>query len=229
MSNSAKTTQTTTNETNSDIEVFTDIVDKYRNADKGDKARIRANTNKKAMEALSAGNFALAAKYANTANLLVPVKSDNPVNYGQIVANLTNVLNATNAAIEAIRTNSDITVDWDNLPVPTNTDKVDKFLRSVQSVKSDRRDIQGVYDRAFADDEPGTVRLVADIAARGRLDDYQPGSGAVAARLRGDEPGTLTTDCTLDGYQPVWLAADGTVSDDVERPSSAYKVAARKA
>lgn len=219
MSNTANTTKSAEITA---TEVFSDVVDNYRKADKGDKARIRTNANKSAMKALSDGNFAEATKWANTVKLLVADKPVIEVNHGQIAANALFVLNAAKAAIEAYMVEHDIT----DLPdAEGNTDKADKLAKSLLSVKSDRRSIDGVFERAFDGQPVGTVMKVSNICSKGALPDYQPGSGAVAARLRGDEPRTLTTDCTLAGIEPVWVAADGTVA---ESWSPSVNVGARK-
>lgn len=219
MSNTANSAQTVnndanvTNETNSDITVFADVLDNYRKADKGDKARIRANANKSAMSALSTADFANATIWANTVNAM---KADKPVievNHGQIAANALNALNVAKAAIEAYMAEHDITDVSDITPESDSSDKGTKFASSLLSVKSDRRSIDDVFARAFDGKPIGTVMKVSAICAAGSTPDYTPGSGAVAARLRGDEPRTLTDDCTVTGIVPVWVASDGTVAE----------------
>ncbi len=221
MSNTANTTQNTTNETNvtnetnSDITVFQDVLDNYRNADKGDKARIRANANKQALSALSGMDFTNAAIWANTANAM---KADKPVievNHGQIAANAMFVLNAAIGAVTAYMVENGVTDIADIVPESDMSDlsaKGDKVASSLLSVKSDRRSIDDVFARAFAGQPVGTVMKVSAICAAGATADYTPGSGAVAARLRGDAPRTLTDDCTIANVVPVWVAADGTVA-----------------
>ena len=49
--------------------------------------------------------------------------------------------------------------------------------------RSDKHDIQGVVDRAFEGLESGTFLTIAQIATRGALPDYKPGSGAIGAAL----------------------------------------------
>jgi hypothetical protein len=231
MSNNTATKSNSDNSTKTVIEVFADIVDKYVKADKGDKARIRANVSKKALSALSDGNFALATKYNETLKLLVPVKSDKTPDFGQIAANANFVLKGMIAAFDSFVTEhgiTDISDITDETLKSTLSNKSDKMVKSLLSVKSDRRDIQGVFERAFEGAEVGTTMLVSEIANAGRLPDYQPGSGAVAARLRGEAPATLTADCSLVGFEPVWLDKSGNVSTELERPSLAHNVAARK-
>lgn len=215
MSNTANTASVAT----VTIEPFADIVDKYNKADKGDKARIRRNTEKRALDAVASGDFELAQRMQVTVKALGPVKSDIPVDYGQIVLNAAIVASQTKAAIEAFAKEHDITLEWDKLVTTDNWNnadlsaKSDKLVKSLLSVKSDRRSIDGVFERAFESLEVGSVLTVSQVASAGALADYQPGSGAVAARLRGTEPMTLTDNCTLANVEPVWVEKDGSVSE----------------
>ena len=219
MSNTANTAKS---DVSTETELFSDIVDNYRKADKGNKARIRTEANKSAMSTLLAGNFAEATKWANTVKALKSDKPDIEVNHGQIAANALNVLNAATVAIQTYMVEHDIT----DLPdAEDNSDKADKLAKSLLSVKSDRQSIDGVFERAFEGLEVGSVLKVSAICAKGATPDYTPGSGAVAARLRGDAPQTLTSDCTLANVEPVWVNADGTVAANW---SPSVNVGARK-
>ena len=228
----------TASATNTDNEVilpFTDIVDKYRAADKKGKAAIRANTDKRAKAAIMDGSGELAKRLIVTLNALKADKPVRTVDHGQNVAN---ALFVTFGMVRAIRTyadENDVTVNWDNVDVPDMSDLVDnaddmdftgvadladKMVKRLMSVKSDRRDIQGVFDRAFANRTIGDALRVSDICRIGALPDYAPGSGAVAARLQNRQNGQMVlkpTDgdeegaCTLIGIIPAWVDKSGNV------------------
>lgn len=230
MSNTAVTTKSTQTTTN---EVFTDIVDKYAKADKGDKARIRTNTDKKFKQALRDGDAQLATKYLKTLDALKSDNSPKEVNHGQIVAKATFFADVLNRAIAAYVAEHDIKGDLpklDNSDMEAMTAKADKLAKSLFSVRSDARDIQGVFDRAFANSDKGDFLLVSDICDKGALPDYKPGSGAVAARLTVRADGTmhLNSDTSLEGYEPVWITASGTVHTNSDRSANTDKLGARK-
>lgn len=216
------------------IQPFADIVDKYRESDKKGKAAIMANLRKKAETAIWDGQDELAKRYIATRKAISdkPVKS---VDFGQNVAN---ALFVTFGMLRAIRTyadENDVTVNWDMIDYPGMSDLMDlpddvdftgvsdladKMVNRLMSVKSDRRDIQGVFDRAFANRTIGDALRVSDICRIGALPDYTAGSGAVAARLQNRQNGQMVLKptnaddegrCTLLGIIPAWVDKDGNV------------------
>jgi hypothetical protein len=227
MSNSTNTAQTAADVT---FEPFSDIVDNYRNGDKGDKARIRAEVNANMKKALKSGNFAEAAKWGATDNLLTTDKVDKPVDHAQNAANALFVINTLNAALVAYQTEHNITdipvmsPDSDNQPL---RDKADKLFKSVVSDRAPKSDIQDVFDKAFENTATGATMKVSDICRKG---DKPGGSGAVAARLTYRANGTMhlnSDECTLDGYEPVWVDESGKGYVGAKK-SESHRLGARK-
>jgi len=246
MSNTAlPTNSATTDETV--IQPNQDILDKYREADKKGKAAIRAKLDKEAKDLI------LAERYEEGKVAIVTLKalkSDKPVkevDFGQIVADGLFVAFAAIRAISSFADENGVEVNWDELVLPdisdmmddqpisdekVLTDKGDKVAKSLLRVKSDRRNIQGVFDRAFHNSDIGDVLVVADICRMGALPDYAPGSGAVAARLANRVDGHMelkTDDCTLIGYKPVWADKSGQISTNPTCPPNMVQAAQKVA
>jgi hypothetical protein len=250
-SNNANTaTETFSGQTdNTDNLVIQDYVDKYREADKKGKAAIRVELDKKANTAIMDNRFEEGKRYIATRNALKADKTVKPVDHGQNVANGLFVATSLLRAFRKYADENDVPVLFDNSDIPAMSDLVDgtdemdfsvltgivdKLVNRLTSVKSDRRDIQGVMDRAFQNASIGDALRVSDICRIGALPDYQPGSGAVAARLQNRQNGQMVLkptnpdeegNCTLLGVIPAWVDKSGNVDFSDICPDPAIWVA----
>lgn len=179
-------------------EVITSFVSAYQSGDRKVQGRIRSYVTAKAMSYTMAGNFQMGARFAATASALTVTKST-PAPVDPVAAAVTAVAvleSAIGATLAGLTPDQLAAFNRGSVRVSASDDRVARVVGLVTRTRSARRDIQGVYDRAFADAEIGTELTVRQIAVAGALPDYSPSDGAISARL------TDPKGCTLTGVEP---------------------------
>lgn len=183
----------------------------YRAADRKGKAAMKALVNGRMRAAVAAGDMAAWQEAAARLDAMTaPVKAaPAPVDAASVIAaRVATLLAAADMLARGVVVPEGLDagqVDFDTLPAGSADYTEALAIAGSRATRSDSHDIQAVFDRAFEGKPVGTVLTVAQICSGGALADYQPGSGAVAARLF---PNTKRG-CTLKGVVPVPETATG--------------------
>lgn len=172
------------------------VIAAYTVANQSEKAKIRTNlTNVKngfvsAMSGIEARNV-----QATLDGLFVAKATTEAIDpIVLIAARVVNLREAANRLESGLSVPKGIpTTIWDDRDMSDLWEMVDKtdfdpivadsIASATVAKRSDKHDIQSVVDRAFEGLESGTRLTIAQIARRGALPDYKPGSGAIAAAL----------------------------------------------
>lgn len=183
-------------------------VAKYRAGSRSVKMTIRSLVQNAMNDAVMRGDIIAANQHRVTLAACTTTTEKTAPNYGDILARRVATLRYAADLIESGA------VIPDGMPddVACGVVSGDTFvavvadanaMASAKITRSARHDIDGVFDRAFDGMPSGSFLTVAEIAARGAIDDYRPSNGAVAARLF-PRSGNA---CTLVGYTPVAATA----------------------
>jgi len=190
------------------------VIQAYNGANQSQKARIRATMTNVVQGYIRRMKVIPAANAQSTLDgLFTPKAAKEAIDpLVAIAARVANLREAANRLESGLSVPKGIKTDiWDDRDlselwaIVDNTDfdpiVADSIASAAIARRSDKHDIQGVVDRAFEGVESGTFLTIAQIARRGALPDYQPGSGAIGAALT-KTSGTPITGVTFQNMTP---------------------------